>query len=144
MNEAPILQDIVRREGRSLLQYLKDAYPWSTRKAGGAQAQLEEIISTDQEAVAGLGALLVRRRIPMPHPGPYPMHFTNINYVSLEYLMPMLVKEQQANVARLEEDLLRISDEAAREQVGHILSIKREHLQKLEELKQTFQPVRTA
>ena len=51
-----VLQDIVRRESRSLLSYIGDAYPWTTAAGGPALARLSEIIRQENDAVPSWGA----------------------------------------------------------------------------------------
>ena len=134
MNEAPVLQDIVRREGRSLLQYISEAFPWATLAGRTALAKLDAMIAEERDAVAALSNFLRKRRVSPPYLGAYPMSFTNINYLSLQHLLPRLVVHQKQAITRLAQDLGQITDPAAREQVERMLGMKREHLQRLEEL----------
>lgn len=144
MSEASVLAEIIRREGRSLLQYISEAFPWTTANEQNALNQLQMLIAEERDAVAGLSNFLAKRRIAPPYLGAYPMTFTNINYASLEYILPRLVTYQRQAVARLEQDLRQIVDPAAREQVEKILAMKRDHLLKLEELARSVTKPETA
>ena len=49
------LEEIVRRESRSLLSYVGDSFPWTTAQGGPALARLQEAVRGSKEAVADLG-----------------------------------------------------------------------------------------
>jgi hypothetical protein len=131
---AALLQAIIRREGRSLLQYVSEAFPWITAKERDALARLQEITAQERDGVTRLAEFLIRCRIPPPYLGAYPMDFTTINYVSLDHLLPLLVTHQRRDIADLERDLNQITDAEARTEVQAILDAKRQHLQSLESL----------
>lgn len=132
--QALLLQDIVRRESRSLLQYVSEAFPWTNQKEQAALASVQRMVEEERRDTAVLGQFLVRRRIGVPYLGPYPLSFTNINYTSLDHLLPMLVQHQRRAIEQLESDLRKLSDPEAQQQVRRILEIKRRHLQTLEHL----------
>jgi hypothetical protein len=129
-----ILQDIVRRESRSLLQYVRDAYPWTNSREQQALTELLKLIEEDLKNAALLNQFLLRQHAKPPYLGPYPMAFANINYVTLDHLLPLLVEQQRQAIGRLESDLARLSDPAASAQVERILTTKQRHLKALEEL----------
>ena len=129
-----LLQDIVRRESRSLLQYISEAFPWTTREERAALATLQGMIDEERRNAAALGQFLVRRKIGVPYLGPYPVSFTSMNYLSLDYLLPRLVEYQHRAIRQLQADLRTLSDMDATEQVERILNAKRRHLQILEGL----------
>jgi hypothetical protein len=128
-----VLQTILRREGRSLLQYIREAYPWAKVDEQPILADLQKLIDDESRSTAGLAAFLLRHHINLPYMGAYP-DFTCVNYVSLDFLLPRLVNEQRRAVAALEADLALLTEPDARQTVEKILEMKRRHLQKLEEL----------
>src|SRR4051812_9824155 len=87
------LQEVVRRESRSLLQYLRDAYPYAPGAEQAALSQLRQIADEEREATANLGSYLERRRHTVPYLGSFPASFTTMNFVSVDYLFPLLVTE---------------------------------------------------
>lgn len=129
-----ILEEVVRGLGRSLLQYVSDAFPWITAGEQPALAEVQAMAKEERQAAAALARFLARRRLPVPYLGAYPSFFTTINYVTLEYLLPMLLDYQVKAVAGLERDLGELADPEARQQVEMILELKRRHLEKLESL----------
>jgi hypothetical protein len=123
-----ILQELVRRQSRSLLQYVGDAFPWTTREEQAAPAELQKIVEEERQGAADAVALLLRRHQMPPYLGSYPMDFTTINYVSLDHLLPLLVDDERRAIAGLERDVAAVSDPEARGLVQAILDKKRAHL----------------
>jgi hypothetical protein len=128
------LQDIIRREGRSLLQYASESFPWTTTGADGRPAQLQEIAQDENEAVAELARLLVRHRLSPPYLGAYPMAFTSFNYLAFDRLLPLLVEHQRRGIPLIEADLRELTDDESRAAVRHLLNVKTNNLKKLEAL----------
>lgn len=129
-----ILQAIVRREGRSLLQYLSDAFPWTTFTEGEALARVQQFVKEERDSTAALGRFLQRRRVMPPYLGAYPMWFTTLNFITLDHLLPLLVQAERKAIAEWERDLASLTDPEARSQVQGILEMKRTHAKALEEL----------
>ncbi|MGH7168769.1 MAG: hypothetical protein ACRELG_00635, partial [Gemmataceae bacterium] len=67
-----LLQDVLRRESRSVLTYVAEAYPWTTSTRTKALMDLQQIIAAEREAVVDLGRFLVRQRVPLPYLPSYP------------------------------------------------------------------------
>jgi hypothetical protein len=129
---ADLFQAIFRREGRSLLQYLGDAFPWTKSDELEHLCQLHGLVQEEREATATLGRFLSRNRIPLPYLGAYPQGYTALNFVSLESLVPRLIGAQRRSIAALESDLAQIHDPTARGTVEGYLEIKRRSLKILE------------
>ena len=131
MNDAPtlpVLEQLVQRESHSLLQYMSDAFPWTTAKDRDAWTELQRLIAEERQGVGALVQFLVRRRHMFPYLGGYPANFTNINFVALEHLLPLLVDHERRAIAELERDLAQLSDPEAYSQVQTYLEMKRRHL----------------
>lgn len=128
------LQDVIRREGRSLLQYVSEAPPWTLREARAALARVRTLIEHEHQAVGALVRLLTRHHLRPPYVGSYPAAFTAINDVSLDHLVPLLVEEQRRAIADLERDLATVTDPEARTLLEKILTTKQNHLRELEGL----------
>jgi rubrerythrin len=130
----PVLQDIVRRESRSLLQYIHDSFPWTSAGEESALAQVRQCAEEERESAAGLVRWLARRRQIVPNLGSYPAGFTTINYASLDFILPKLAAEERKGLAKLTEDLALIADSDAHALVSALIEKKRQHLKTLEEL----------
>lgn len=129
-----VMQEIVRRERASLLQYMPEAFPWVGVRDESTLARLMGMVAKEQEAVAGLVKWLQRRFIPLPPTHSFPSSFTSLNFVSVEFLVPRLLEQQRENRAALERDRQHIGDADLRAQVQAFIDLKTRHLQALEEL----------
>ncbi len=129
-----ILQSLLRREGRGLLRYVSESFPWTTPEERAALDQLQAISREEVEGTASVARFLARHRVMSGPLGPYPMSFTNINYVALDHLLPMLVEFQRQRVSELEADLGRVTDPDCRQQLQPFLELKRRHHQLLEQM----------
>lgn len=129
-----LLEEIIRRESRSLLQYVSEAFPWVTPEEREALSQIEKLIAEERQGVVALGRLLQKRHLPPPYIGPYPMEFANENYVTLDYLLPLLVANQRRAIGDLERDLTCLLDDEAKAAVRKVLDMKRRHLETLEKM----------
>ncbi len=129
-----LLQRVLRREGLALLQYVREAFPWTRAGEDKALAELRDVIEEDRQALADLGRFLTRRRVPLPYIGSYPAEFTTVNFTSLDYLLPRLVEEQRREVGTLEAEVPAATDPEARAQLVRLLDLKRRHLGVLERL----------
>ena len=110
-------------------------FPWTKSAEHPALTQdSHRMIVEEQRSTAGLVQFLFRRRVAPPFLGSYPEPFTALNYVSLDYLLPLLVEHQQKAIADLERDQGRLTDAEAHAEVLKILEIKRRHLQSLKAL----------
>jgi hypothetical protein len=128
------LQDILRRESRSFLQYVRDSFPWTSPEEKAALAQLQTLIEEEQKAVAAFAKFLVRQRVGVPSLGPYPVAFTTLNFVSLDHLLPMLVDTQRRGIQELENELADFTDFECRQEMEKLLGTKRQNLKTLEAL----------
>jgi len=130
-----LLQDLVRRESRSLLQYVNDSFPWITPQEQDVLVEIQDMIEEESQGVAGLVRLLHRHRLTPPYLGSYPSNFTTLNYVTLDHLLPLLANHERQAISRLESEMPALADPEAREQARKILDMKRRHLQILENLR---------
>jgi hypothetical protein len=131
---AVLLQEVVRRESLSLLAYVGDAFPWTTRGGDAALAQLRKIVSEHDRAVTVLGKYLARRRMPPAAIGSFPSSFTTMNFVALSYLLPRLTESETQSLALLESDAARVTDPEARAALDQFLTGKRDRLARLQSL----------
>ncbi|HWY87241.1 MAG TPA: hypothetical protein VNX28_10980 [Gemmataceae bacterium] len=131
---AALLQEMVRKEGRSLLQYVSESVPWTTPKNHEALPVLLDLVREEQEGAAAIVKLLLKHRVRPPYLGAYPMSFTTINYMSLDFLLPYLIDFEKRRIAELEQDLTVVSDEEAKHLLRTLLEMKQRHLLTLRNL----------
>jgi hypothetical protein len=129
-----LLQDVIRREGRSFLQYAGESFPWTTVKEKESVVRLKTLVAEERAGAASLSRLLSRNRLTPPYLGPYPSYFTSYNYLSMDKLLPLLVVHQKRSIQALEKDLSELQDGAARKEVQQALAMKNRHLGALEAL----------
>jgi hypothetical protein len=129
-----VVEEIVRRESRSLLSYIGDAYPWTTVSGGPALKTLNQLIRQEKQAVTDLGRHLIRRKVTPPLLGSYPASFTSWNFIDLGALLPRLLEAQRQAVNQIQADLSKIPDVPARQEVERLLAVKKMTLQGLESI----------
>lgn len=129
-----VLQECVRRESRSLLQYVREVPLWAAPADRIALATLKALALEEQRAVDDLGRYLQKRKAGLTTLGPYPSGFTTVNDAALHHLLPRVVTEQAAATAALEADLTRVADPDARAHLEKLLRLKRQHWPELEAL----------
>ena len=135
-----LLQEVLRREERSELMYVREAYPWTAARGHTALEALQRLIREERDALTALGRWMTRRHVPLPYLGVFPTGFTTINFLALDYLLPRLRDRQREAVAWLERDAHAVTDPEARAQLDVLLALKRRHLATLESLASTGAP----
>src|SRR5438132_13582547 len=135
-----ILQNALHAESRSFLQYVSDAFPWTSPDELTVLSKVQALITEELEGVQTLGHVLAQARQPLPYLGSYPMSFTTMNFVSLDHLLPILIREERRSLANREQDLARVRDVDAQVALRGIIDMKRRHLQTLEEMAATHSP----
>jgi hypothetical protein len=119
---------------RSLPLYLSFADPWVAYGSEEARRILNRLVTDKQEYVARLTTLLDARRYTVDF-GEFPMDFTSLHDVSLDFLSKQLIEHQRREVQAIETCLGRLADDAeGRALVEEILANSRRHLQSLEGL----------
>jgi hypothetical protein len=131
---ANLLQDVVRREGRSVLVYVGDSFPWATAREGPALDRLRGLIRAESDAINAIAAFLQRNRLPLTFHGSYPASFTAVNFLALKHLLPRLAAYERSSIPTLEADLARLHDPGCRTVVENLLAVKRANLSALEQM----------
>jgi hypothetical protein len=130
------LNEVLVILSRSLPMYLSDAAPWAAFGEEHSQQVLAQIVADKTEAVRRLTSLLDDRRQTVDR-GEFPMDYTGLHDVSLDYLMDQLVGDQRREVEAIESRLGRLSnDPLGRALVNDIAAAARRHLKSLESLAQ--------
>lgn len=96
------LNDLVVDLGRSLLQYAAETGLWSADAR--ATQHLKDWAAVQQEDVGRLVEFLMDRGWPVEL-GTYPTEFTDLQFLSLAYLLPKLAAGQRESVAELDESV---------------------------------------
>ena len=128
------MQACVRRESRSLFQYVRDVPLWVSPADRPILAKLHGLAATEQTATDKLGRYLQRRtrawgilersRADSPR-STTPLCITSCRSWS---------RSSGGAVGALEADLARVTDADARDHLAALLQLKRQHLPELESL----------
>src|SRR5207253_6990353 len=101
---------------------------WTTQKNHHALPILLDMVREEQQGAAAIVQLLLRHRARPPYLGAYPMSFTTINYMSLDFLLPYLIDFEKRRIAELEKDLAVVADEEAQHLLQTLLEMKKRHV----------------
>ncbi|MEX2138637.1 MAG: hypothetical protein WD894_05210 [Pirellulales bacterium] len=119
---------------RSLPMYISFADPWVAYGNEEPRRVLNRLVADKQEYVGRLTTLLDSRRYTIDF-GEFPMDFTSLHDVSLDFLLKQLIEHQRREVEAIENRLGRLARDAeGGALVGEILTNSRRHLQSLEGL----------
>jgi hypothetical protein len=129
-----LIHRLIAMGSSSLLQYVSESFPWSADPARVALARIMTIAHSERDAVTRLTRLLQKKHLSLPPFGSYPSHFTTMNFVSLDYLLPRLIAEHEKETAEIEMTLHLSDDEEMRKLAQGYLDLKRGHLQTLKDL----------
>jgi TatD DNase family protein len=127
-----LLQDIVRGRMRSLLQYISESFPWPNTDSEAAAAVFQALAGEERDAVAPLVQFLVNEGDSIPYCGAYPMQFTNMNFVSMAYIAPIVQSYLREAVVQLERDMSKLQNPHGGELVQSLIETLERHLQRLE------------
>lgn len=102
MDSFAVLNRLFGKIYRSLLQYVGESWPWSpVEKESEEHAFLQGLLESQMEDVRQLADYLVAHRVPLSN-DPYPIVFTDLQYLSLEHLVREVLADQQVLLGELE------------------------------------------
>jgi hypothetical protein len=134
------LHHCVRRESRSLLQYVREVPLWAGAEDRHAFDRVRELAETERQAVDRLAGWLQKNHAGINHLGPFPSVFMDVNDAGFRHLLPRLIAEHRELLDRLEADAGALAHTAAAEHLYALLAQKRRHHADL----QTMQAVENA
>jgi hypothetical protein len=119
---------------RSLPVYLSHAAPWVAFGNEEAHRVLARIVAEKEDHVHRLTELLDARRHTIDR-GEFPMDFTSLHDVSLDFLIKQLVRGQRQEMQRIEACERRLAgDREGRPLAAEVLGAAQRHLRWLETL----------
>ena len=129
-----VLNELLAIHYRSLPMYLTLASPWKHRGDEKATELLKDVVEDQQETCRKVAELVVQRGA-VVETGEFPTHFTELHFLSLDFMLQELVKTQRDDLTDIERCAQRLwndppAEAIAREAVG----AARGHLQSLEEI----------
>ena len=119
---------------RSLPMYLAGSDPWMQPGDQRAIKTLLDIVA-DQKHYAGRIAAMILEQRGLLDAGDFPMEFTELNMLSLEFLLGAMARYQRQTIVAIEQCVADLTDApAARLLAEEVLGNARGHLEALEEL----------
>lgn len=133
-NTNRVLNRILAMEQYSLANYLLEAPPWAHRGDEPLWEAVQHMADDQQHYAERIGTLIVERE-GMVDSANYPMRFTALNDLALDYLASRLVEHQRILIAQLADCVAQLEgDPPAHELAQEVLGAEKGHLDTLLEL----------
>lgn len=132
MSDAAALSEILRRESRSYLQYVRESSPWAKGKDEAVRESVLTMAMNENAALQDLGRTMQKHHIALPALGGFPASFTTSNFIDVGFLIPKLIAAQKQAIAALEVNLAAVQDADFRNRLQTFHELKSKHLQELE------------
>ncbi len=110
-NTNAILAELLNRMRRSWLQYIGESWPWASSESADRLDAFGGLVRRQQFAVERIASLLADRHAIYTNRN-YPFDGTSLNYVTLDFVKPRLVADEQAIVAELKAAATSLEDDA--------------------------------
>jgi hypothetical protein len=91
------LNEVLIALNRSLLMYVQEAWPWTSKEGDAERVEIMSMADRRQENVASIVELLSSRGAAVEF-GVYPVEFTDLHYIALDYLLTLLLESEQQAV----------------------------------------------
>ena len=129
-----VLNDLLILHNRSLIAYLSDAVPYVGRGEEPVAEQLRSMAQDHRAMVDRLGRNILELRGAVNH-GVFPIQFTDLHDLSLEYLLGELICRQQSAIENIETCVERVQGDPELKGVAEeALGEAKAHLDVLKEL----------
>jgi hypothetical protein len=120
--------------GRSLLQYVGECSSWSSSSQVAMEQEFPKIVDIQKEHVQQLVDLLMERGWSIDFGG-FPASYTDLHFLSLKYLLKLIIESQKAVLAELDEaSHTCVDDPEATALIGDILASERQITDRLKSL----------
>lgn len=130
----PLLNQLLIDVGRSLLQYVGECWPWTSRDDEPLREAIIELVVVQNEQARRLTDLLLDRDWDIDF-GTYPTEYTDLHYVALDYLLSQLLANQTELCDQAESVLNSVGeDPEVRQLLGRIHSELQTITRRLEQL----------
>ena len=91
-----VLNRLVINLGRSLLQYLAEASPWTPDEDDASLVKVNELIAAQQQVVDQIVELLTDRHHLVEF-GTYPTDYTDLQFLSLDFLLVQTLRNARSD-----------------------------------------------
>jgi hypothetical protein len=134
-----ILNALLIDVGRSLLQYAVEAWPWMHNGEQKLRSEVDALAERQSQAAAAIADFLAKRNWPIDF-GIYPVDYTDLNYVSLYYLLGEIAKNADVVTAGIQETRRQIDDSEATDLLSRVEDEQRSIAARLRELADNTKP----
>lgn len=131
------LAELYAALGRSLLQYLDEADPWTDAGHADAKATLDRLAAGQRESFADVNDLVLRRHV-LPSLDTYPSEFASFHYLALDFLIRRLVADQLGVVAAVDAAFAACGQGTAARALGRVRTREAERFEELRRLADRF------
>ena len=129
-----VLNRLLHQLCRALPMYLADARPWSRPEHRAAQKALDLLVADRHDDVQRVAEAIVELD-GHPDPGVFPMDFSAMNDLSLEFLLQKVIEEQHRDIAAVRQCAAELADDPPLCALAEeILGNARGHAEILEEI----------
>jgi hypothetical protein len=131
---AAIMNRVLELHQRSLPMFLTYAAPWVSNQDGKAVQTLRYLVEDQKRLAARIADYMLEGRWRIEN-GEFPLEFTGLHDVSLEYLWSKLIEAQRRDIGVIQQCIAGLaSDPFARALAEEALGSARGHLESLEEV----------
>ncbi|WP_020468854.1 hypothetical protein [Zavarzinella formosa] len=88
-----MLRETYRREGLSLLQYIRQATPYAGRADRPLAERVRKMADDEGQLMEEMAGQLSEARVVVPSLGGFPSVYTNFNYFDVRKLLPYLIAD---------------------------------------------------
>lgn len=129
-----VLNRLLALHSRSLPTYLASAQPWFAEHEEEATTVLRHIAESQELMVERLGTLVIEEG-GVPAIGEFPMMFTDMHDLSMDYILPRLVEWIESDMSTIRECIGQLNGApAAKAMAEEALGAAQAHLDSLHEL----------
>ena len=128
-----VLNRLMAIHYRSLPMYLSHAPPWKTRGDERAAETLGDVVA-DQQQMCHRFSAEIQRRGGTIDTGEFPTEYTDMHFLSLDYVLGRLIDAQRQDIAQIESCVAAAPDAEIRALAEESLGMAKGHLDSLEEL----------
>jgi hypothetical protein len=126
------LETVMHKFMYSVAHYLWFAHPWSSADARPIADALKRLGESHRDHIRRLGELLISRRRHIPR-GSFPAAFTGLNDLSVQYVVPMAIEDENKIIRLLEAAAAELKlDSEAHTLLTDIIRSEKRHLQTLQ------------
>lgn len=132
-----VLNQLLALHSRSLPTYLASARPWIADNEQEIMTVLRHIADSQESFVERIGTLVIEQG-GVPAMGEFPMMFTDMHDLSIDYILPRLVEWIESDTKKIRQCIEQLNGAPAAQTIAEeALGAAQAHLDSLHELQQT-------